>query len=235
MNVVCIIPARGGSKGIPDKNIKMIAGKPLIQWSIEHAVASRAINVGVYVSSDSDDILRVAEKAGAIPLKRPDELSSDTATSESALKHAILEIRKSVHVDYVVFLQCTSPIRKHDDIDNALATMIEQDADSLLSVLKIKDYFVWQDKISSFNGASSLNFDYKDRKRRQDLPTQYLENGSIYIFKPQVLMNSNNRLGGKIALYPMEKFCSQQIDDDAEFMLCESILKGMSISSEVTQ
>lgn len=233
MNVACIIPARGGSKGLPGKNVKIIAGKPLITWSIEQAINSRSINLGVYVSSDCDAILQIAESAGAIPIKRPEPLSTDVATSESAIIHAISEISKKSKIDFVVFLQCTSPIRKHDDIDNALSTLLAQEADSLLSVLKIKDYFVWQED-SKEKGASSSNFDFKNRKRRQDLPTQYLENGSIYIFKPEILENCNNRLGGKIALYPMEKFCSQQIDDEAEFMLCESILRGLNESSGVS-
>ena len=233
MNIACIIPARGGSKGIPGKNIKALAGKPLICWSIEQALGSKLINRGVYVSSDSQDILAVSEQAGAVAIKRPDELSSDSASSESALVHAIDTIRAQGDVDLIVFLQCTSPIRKRDDIDNAIRKLQQEQADSLLSVLMIKDYFVWQNSEDSDLGASSVNFDYQNRKRRQDLPTQYLENGSIYVFKPEVLEQYNNRLGGKIALYPMEKYCSQQIDDDAEFMLCDAILRGLTEESGV--
>ncbi|UAA39542.1 acylneuraminate cytidylyltransferase family protein [Paraneptunicella aestuarii] len=232
MNIACIIPARGGSKGIPGKNIKSLAGKPLICWSIQQALESKLINRGVYVSSDSQDILTVAEQAGATAIKRPDELSSDSASSESALVHAIDTIRAQSDIDLIVFLQCTSPIRKRDDIDNAITTLQQQQADSLLSVLTIKDYFVWQAG-SNEQSASSVNFDYQNRKRRQDLPTQYLENGSIYVFKPEILEQYNNRLGGKIALYPMEKYCSQQIDDEAEFMLCDAILRGLSEESGV--
>ncbi|MCY7296219.1 acylneuraminate cytidylyltransferase family protein [Alteromonas sp. a30] len=233
MNIACIIPARGGSKGIPGKNVKTLAGKPLIQWSIEQALNSQRINKGVYVSSDSDAILSVAETCGAIAVKRPDELSSDTASSEAALQHCIDVIRSQHDIDLIVFLQCTSPIRQQDDIDNAIATLLASEADSLLSVLTIKDYFVWQDSANNNESAHSVNFDFQNRKRRQDLPTQYLENGSIYVFKPDVLAQYNNRLGGKIALYPMEKYCSQQIDDDAEFMLCDAILRGLNRSSGV--
>ena len=233
MNIACIIPARGGSKGIPGKNIKMLAGKPLINWSIEQALESKWITGGVYVSSDCQEILQVAARAGAIPIRRPELLACDTASSESALIHAIDAIEQDSRPDYLVFLQCTSPIRQRDDIDNAIETVITQDADSLLSVLKIKDYFVWQESNELNCSASSVNFDYTDRKRRQELQTRYLENGSIYVFKPDVLQRFNNRLGGKIALYPMEKFCSQQIDDEAEFLLCESILKGLSQESGV--
>lgn len=242
MNIACIIPARGGSKGIPGKNIKTLAGKPLICWSIEQALASTLINKGVYVSSDSEDILSVAEQAGAFAIQRPEALSSDSASSESALIHAIDTIRAQSDIDLIVFLQCTSPVRRFDDIDNAIKTVVKEQADSLLSVLTIKDYFVWQAggagdqaiEPSSEQSAQSVNFDFLNRKRRQDLPTQYLENGSIYIFKPEVLEKYGNRLGGKIALYPMEKYCSQQIDDEAEFMLCEAILSGLNGESGVT-
>jgi len=234
MNIACIIPARGGSKGIPGKNIKPLAGKPLIHWSISQALESQRVNAGVYVSSDSDAILSEAVKAGATAIKRPDNLASDSASSESALQHAIDIVQAVQPVDLIVFLQCTSPIRKQDDIDNAIAQLLEEQADSLLSVLTIKDYFVWQAGEQRADSATSVNFDYNHRQRRQDLPTQYLENGSIYVFKPNVLVEYGNRLGGKIALYPMEKYCSQQIDDEAEFKLCEAILSGLSADSGVS-
>ena len=99
MNVACIIPARGGSKGIPNKNIYDFAGKPLIYWSIKQALASSMINCDVYVSSDSDEILDLSEQFGAHPIQRPDDLSTDFATSESALIHAQNEISKASEID----------------------------------------------------------------------------------------------------------------------------------------
>lgn len=231
MNIACIIPARGGSKGIPGKNIKNFAGKPLIQWSIEHALNSELINKGVYVSSDSDDILNASEKAGAKAIKRPDALATDSASSEVALIHAAQTIMAQESIDLLVFLQCTSPIRKPQDIDNAIRTLLEEDADSLMSVLEIHDYFMWKKSDDHEEGAQAINYDYKNRKRRQDIPARYLENGSIYVFKPQILTENNNRLGGKIAMYPMAKFSSLQIDDADEFTLCEAVLRGLPKSA----
>lgn len=221
---VCIIPARGGSKGIPGKNILEIAGKPLLAWSIESALKSETLNHHVYVTSDSADILAVAEKYGAQPISRPDTISGDQASSESALIHAYDEIKKrtSEVIDYIVFLQATSPVRASNDVELALQKIFAEKADSLLSVQPLKDYFIWGQEADSFN---SKNFDYKNRKRRQDIETTYLENGSIYIFKPEILLKTNNRLGGKITVFEMSKTHSQQIDEPEDFQLCEYFLK----------
>lgn len=225
MRVVCVIPARGGSKGLPGKNVKFINGKPLLAWSILQAINSSMINAGVYVSSDSQDILEVAKQFGAKKILRPDYLATDTASSEEALIHAVETIINTEEkIDYVVFLQCTSPIRRPYDINNAVNKIIQSHSDSLLSVQELRDYFVWECKDDI---ARSHNFDYKNRQRRQDLPIRYLENGSIYVFKPEQLLHSGNRLGGKISLYEMDKIASQQVDDPSDFEFCESIMRGM--------
>lgn len=221
---ICIIPARGGSKGIPKKNILPLAGKPMLAWSILQAKASKTLANNVYVSSDSDEILSVAESFGARAIQRPIEISGDTASSESAIIHAYQEISKTKQVDYIVFLQPTSPIRKMDDIENAIQKIKKTGADSLLSVQPLRDYFLWKQQGKSH---MSLNFDYKNRKRRQELEVTYLENGSIYIFKPELLLQNNNRLGGNIEVYEMDKMHSVQVDEPAEFKLCEQILKTL--------
>jgi CMP-N,N'-diacetyllegionaminic acid synthase len=134
METICIIPARGGSKGIPGKNIMNFCGKPLLAWSILQAMQAKTVNA-VYVSSDDAAILRVAEDFGAISIRRPDELSSDTATSEAALLHALdyIEKEKATKIDVVVFLQATSPLRESEDIDGAVQKLIYENADSLFS------------------------------------------------------------------------------------------------------
>ena len=214
--------SRGGSKGIPKKNIIDVGGKPLVTWSINQALASRYLNNNVYVSSDSDEILEISSEYGAQKIRRPDELSGDMISSELALIHALDEIEKiQGTVDFIVFLQATSPLRKIDDIDNALKKLIEAKADSLLSVHPIHDFFIWDKKNETH---ISENFDYKDRKRRQDLPTKYLENGSIYIFRPEILRNMKNRLGGKIEVYEMDKIHSLQIDNLDELELADYFL-----------
>ena len=219
MNIICIIPARGGSKGVTRKNIRKIAGKPLLQYSIEHAKQTPMISE-VIVSTDDVEIKQVAESVGARVITRPAFLSGDTATSESALLHGLGEIEKTQVVDYVVFLQCTSPIREADDITKAINLLIDRQADSLLSV--VEDHsFLWKEHDDS---AVSLNYDFKARPRRQDMQLQYRENGSIYIVKPEILKRSNNRLGGKIALYPMSEDSAVDIDTEYDLSVAESIL-----------
>lgn len=223
LNIVAIIPARGGSKGIPKKNLLMLSGKPLIAWSIQQALASRLLD-GVYVSSDSGEILSVSESYGSKGIKRPDCLATDTATSESALLHAleVIEAERKGTPDYVVFLQATSPLRTNTDIDQAIETLLSNAGDSLFSCSQLEDFFIWEYQDGQL---VSVNYDYQQRLRRQEVKPQYVENGSIYIFKPQILRKHNNRLGGKICLYEMPSWQSLEIDSLEDKDLCEWYLK----------
>ncbi|MDP6380544.1 MAG: acylneuraminate cytidylyltransferase family protein, partial [Phycisphaerae bacterium] len=199
-SIVVVIPARGGSKGVPQKNIRPLAGKPLIAHTIKDAQDSRLVN-RVIVSTEDAVIASISKELGAEVIPRPMELANDAATSEAALLHTLdyLEEKENLKPDLVVFLQCTSPVRGSRHIDNAIKTLEKQKADSLLSVCK-SHRFVWrlEDGV-----LQSINYDYQNRQRRQDLPPEYFENGSIYVFKPRVLREGNNRLGGKIAFYEM--------------------------------
>src|SRR3989339_503263 len=140
MKTVSIIPARGGSKGIPRKNLMDFSGRPLLYWSVRQSVDSTLVDA-TYVTSDSDEILDQAQSWGALPIRRPDELSSDTSSSESALLHALDEIGDDV--DTTVFLQATSPLRKPDDINNAIKMFKSGPADSLFSGAILEDFLVW--------------------------------------------------------------------------------------------
>ena len=222
MNVACIIPARGGSKGIPNKNIYDFAGKPLIYWSIKQALASSMINCGVYVSSDSDEILDLSEQFGAHPIQRPDDLSTDFATSESALIHAQNEISKASEIDAIIFLQATSPLREHHDLDQGIQQFQKQGVDSLFSSTELEDFFIWT---NHDNRLESLNYDYHNRKRRQDVQKQYVENGSFYIYKPKLMMGQKNRLCGKIGQYIMKPWTVYEIDSMEDLELCEFLFK----------
>lgn len=216
--IIAIIPARGGSKGIEKKNIRMFAGKPLIAHTIEQALTSKSIQ-RTFVSTDDAGIAAVSQTHGAEVICRPAEISGDATSSESALLHALdyLENSEGLAPDYVVFLQCTSPLRKLHDIDSAIQQLIEEYADSLLSVTKSHG-FIWQ---KSESEVRSVNYDYKNRPRRQDFGEQYVENGSIYICKSRILKECRNRLGDKIAMYEMEKWQAFEIDDAEDFKLCE--------------
>ncbi|MCH8956834.1 acylneuraminate cytidylyltransferase family protein, partial [candidate division KSB1 bacterium] len=216
--IIAVIPARGGSKGIEKKNIRSFAGKPLIAHTIEQAMASRSVQ-RIFVSTDDDEIASISKKCGAEIVWRPSGISSDTASSESALLHAVneLEEREQFSPDLVIFLQCTSPLRKSGDIDAAVQKFVEEKADSLLSVSKSHQFF-WEERGGA---ARPVNYDYKKRPRRQDFGQQYVENGSIYICKSRILKEHKNRLGDKIAMYEMEKWQAFEIDDAEDFKLCE--------------
>lgn len=224
MKILAIIPARGGSKGIPRKNVRLLAGKPLVAHTIEHACQARSVD-RVVVSTDDPEIAVVSEQYGAEVVWRPAEISGDTASSESALLHTLvfLEQTEGYRPDLVVFLQCTSPIRRPEDIDQAVQTLLDEDADSLLSVVPFH-HFIW--RLVDDQGQP-VDYDYRHRPRRQDRQPEYMENGSIYVFEPWVLRRFNNRLGGKIALYVMGGWSSVDINTLQDFELCEWIASHM--------
>lgn len=218
---IAIIPARGGSKGVPRKNVRLLADKPLIAHSILDAKKSKYTD-NVYVSTDNLEIAQVAKQYGAEIIIRPNELAGDTSSSEEALIHAISEIEKSgISPDLIVFLQCTSPIRTGIDIDKAIAKLKAENADSLLSVSP-SHRFLWEEVDGV---AKSINYDYRKRPRRQDMQPQYVENGSIYIFKPWILKKFKNRLGGKISFHIMSEASSWEIDSALDFEIAESLMK----------
>lgn len=224
--IVAIIPARAGSEGIPNKNIISICNKPLLAWSVLHAKHTPEID-SVWVTSDGDDILHIAEQYGAYPIKRPKSLSSSTASSESAWIHAIQEVKKKIgDIDLVVGMQATSPIRGLNDLSHAINSLIKNDYDSLLSASKIEDYFIWE---IDNDCPKPVNYNKNQRSMRQDIKKSYLENGSFYIFKPTILEKENNRLGGKMGIYNMEKHKMFQIDNLEDIKLCESIMKAYGL------
>jgi len=223
MKAITIIPARGGSKRIPRKNLIPLAGKPLIVHSIEQARNSQLAG-RVIVSTDDSEIAEVAKQYGAEVLERPSELSTDTATSEEVLLHVLgaIERNPDSSPEIVVFLQCTSPFRKPDDIDNAIKTLIDIKADSLFSAFRFNKY-IWSEQKGAL---APINYDLNKRWREQDFPIQYQENGSIYVFKPWVLKEFNNRLGGTIAVYEMDELDSIQIDTTADLQMIEWLMKN---------
>lgn len=221
MNIVAIIPARGGSQRIPCKNLHPFAGIPLIAHTIGHALRSGLVT-RVIVSTDDGEIAEVSLSFGAEIITRPPELSGATATSESALINVLdqLQEKEGYVPDLVVFLQCTSPLRADDDIDNAVKLFLEKQADSLFSACRLDKYF-W--KVVG-DSVEPINYDYRKRWREQDFPPQFLENGSIFVCKPSLLRSEGNRLGGKIALYEMAYLNSFQIDSPDDILLCECLL-----------
>jgi len=220
---LAVIAARGGSKGIPHKNLLDLCGKPLIAWTVEQARAARGVDV-VAVSSDSDQILAAAEAAGAVGVRRPDDISGDLASSESAWLHALDAIDERMgRFERIVALQATSPIREPGDIENALSTFDRDHLDSLLSVCEVEDYFNWR---IGANGPEPINYDYRNRRMRQQIEKRYLENGSFYVLIPSLLREQNNRLGGKIGFHVMERHKMFQIDRPEDVKLCAAIMRS---------
>lgn len=228
MKIIAIIPARGGSKGIPGKNVMDFCGKPLIAWSIEYALASKYIK-NVYVTTEDKEIADVSKKYGANIIQRPAELATDTSSADDALMHALGKILEQKEIDIVVFLQPTSPVREIDDIDNSLDLFLSEGADSLFSATMLDDICLWKDKE---NRLQSITYDYLNRGRRQDRKPYYLENGSIYIFKPDVLTKFRNRLGGSIVTYLMPKWKSFEIDSLEDIEICRFYMQNKIIGKQ---
>lgn len=221
---VAVIPARGGSKGIPRKNLMDFCGKPLVVWTIEQALAARKIDE-VWVSSDDSEILDVSENAGAKPLKRPLDLSDDAASSESCWLHAVDAIDElgGEPIDILVAPQCTSPVREARDFDAALEIFARDGLDSLFSATLATDFNLWRRKADS--ALDSYTYDYRNRGRRQTKPEQYLENGSFWIVSPDFMRGSGNRLGGRIGVYLMDFWKSFQIDEPGDARFCATLMR----------
>jgi N-acylneuraminate cytidylyltransferase len=222
MKFTALIPARAGSKGIPNKNTCIVNGKPLIQWSILQALASKYIS-RVIVSTDSKHIAEVALAAGAeVPALRPLELAQDTTSTEAVMLYTQQYWLQPDTDEVIVLLQPTSPLRMPGSIDSAIAQFIEQKADSLVSVC-VSHAFFWKNL-----QRPQAMYDYRNRPRRQDIPEsdlQYRENGSIYLTKSSILHQSKNRLAGKIAIYVMQEQESWEIDSPVDLTIVDTLMK----------
>ncbi len=233
-DILAIIPARGGSKGIPLKNLVEVGGKALLLHSIEQAKTTPAVT-RVMVSTDDDEIAAVAQSGGAEVVRRPPEISGDKASSESALLHVLdrLKDTEGYDPDLVVFLQATSPMRAPEDIQHAIETLQQEQADSLFSARHVEG-FTWR---VTTEELAPLNYDPLHRPMRQELTEHVLEeNGSLYIFKPWVLREHNSRLAGKIAVYEMSAVDSLQVDRPEDLEKVEMLMQlraRRSVSSDL--
>ena len=223
MKTCAIVLARGGSKGIPNKNIIDFCGKPLLAWTIEQCLSSKGVD-SVWVSSNSEDILSVAREFGAQTIKRPGDISDDQSSSEEAWMHAIEYIeQKHGGFDVVLAPQVTSPLREPRDIESGLQYFVKYNYDSMFSCSAIEDFFIWEQQD---NGELySVTYDYLNRKRRQDIKKQFVENGSFYLFKPSILKKYNNRLGEKIGKVEMEFWKMFEIDNVDDVRMCSALMK----------
>lgn len=222
MNILAIIPARGGSKGIPRKNIVSVAGKPLLAWTIEASQKSKFINM-VVVSSDSDEILGVAKRYGAIPLRRPSSLATDNALSGPVMTHAIESLRqKNKYMpDIVVLLQPTSPLRTHLHIDEAISVMLRKKCSAVISVKEIDKTYLktFMDKNGYLTAAVNNNFPFTPRQR---LPSVYITNGAIFATLTREFLKTKKLLTDKTMPYVMNEECSLDLNtlDDLRKLRC---------------
>ena len=223
MNTICIIPARGGSKGLPRKNLLPLSGRPLLAWSI--LAARKALGDGsVYVTTDDSEIARVALEYGANVIERPSELAGDQASSESALIHALGVVRTQGGAlpDQFVFLQCTSPLTTSEDISGLLETMESNGADSAFSATT-SHRFLWKESESS--NAQGINHDSRKRLRRQDMEPEFAENGALYAMETEGFIEHEHRFFGKIALHEMPEERSWEIDSRTDFAVAEVLMR----------
>ena len=218
---LAIIPARGGSKRLPQKNILDLCGKPLISWSIEAALKSKYISK-VVVSSDDEEILNISSNFGADIIKRPYELANDTATTFDAIKHTINNLEK---YDYIVLLQPTSPLRNENQIDEAIELLEEKQADAIVSVCEMDHSPLWSNTLPKDGNMNNFLRDEVLNKRSQDLEKYYRVNGAVYICKTDKLLeNKSFFLKDNIFAYIMDKKNSIDIDEEIDFEIAKVLI-----------
>lgn len=220
-NVLAIIPARGGSKGLPGKNIIDLAGKPLIAWTIEASLGSKYIAKTI-VSSDSVKILEVSKKYGSEILKRPDELATDISSSEIVVKHAIESLEEKF--DYIVLLQPTSPLRDTINIDNAFEKLFSTDATALISVSEYDNKILKAFKENEFGYIEGISNNKYPFMRRQDLPKTYMSNGAIYIIKVDEFLRNNSFYADNTVSFVMDEIKSLDIDTKEDLAKVEKYI-----------
>lgn len=223
--VLAIIPARGGSKGVPKKNIKMLAGKPLIAWTIEEAKKSKYID-RLVLSSENDEIIKVAKSFGCeVPFIRPSQLAQDDTAGIDPLLHALGELSG---YDYVVSLQPTSPLRTVGDIDACIEKVIETQLPACVSVTEPDTSPYWMYTLDDNGLMRQLIKQDSLTVRRQDLPNAYALNGAVYVAETKWLMESKSFLTEATIAYEMPKIRSYDIDTEEDFMWCEWVFEKMS-------
>lgn len=233
--VLAVIPARGGSKGVPRKNIRLVCGKPLIAYTIETALAARSSLYRVIVSTEDERIATIARECGAeVPFLRPAELAGDRVPMLPVLQHAthFVEEQDRVTLDWVLLLQPTDPLREVQDIDATLALARQGECDSVISVVQV--FAVHPILMKRIENDRLLPYcvEEKEGSRRQDYqPAAYMRNGAIYLTRRDVLMERNSIWGEAIRPYVMPPGRSVGVDSELDLKLIEILIRER-ISSE---
>ena len=222
--ILAIIPARGGSKRLPRKNILDLAGKPLIAWSIDAAKGSRYID-RVILSSDDVEIIEVAKRFGCdVPFTRPKELAEDTTRSIDVVTHALKSLEEVY--DYVILLQPTSPLRTSEDIDAAIELCLEKEATSVIGVCEMEHSPLWSNTLDESMSMERFLDEKYNNSRSQDLPTYYRINGAFYMSKVESVLKEETFFVQKnIYASLMSQEHSVDIDTKLDFIVAKAILK----------
>ena len=222
--ILAIIPARGGSKRLPHKNVLDLAGKPLVAWSIESALSSKYID-RVILSSDDEEIIKVAKEWGCdIPFTRPKELAQDNSRSIDLVTHALNTLEEEY--DDVILLQPTSPLRTSEDIDNAIEQFYAKDATSVIGVCEVEHSPLWSNTLDESLSMNNFLDDKYNNSRSQDLPTYYRINGAFYMSRvASVLKEESFFVKENIYAFVMSQEHSVDIDTKLDFIIAEAVLK----------
>ena len=219
-DVIAFLPLRGGSKSIPDKNMALIADRPLMYWVLDAAVNSRAIE-RVYVCTDSEAIGNLARSYGH-PRVEVVGRSPESATDSASTEFAMLEFAASHAFQHMVLIQATSPLLTSEHLDAGLALYRREQADSLLSVVRQKR-FIWS--LQADGSAAPLNYDPVKRPRRQDHDGYLVENGAFYVCRRDFLMTTRSRLSGRMLAYEMPPETYLELDEPSDWLLVEALLR----------
>lgn len=223
MHPSCIIPARGGSKGLPRKNVLPLCGRPLIAWNILAALEACGIG-NVYVTTDDAEIREVSFQHGARVIMRPAELAHDTASSEAALLHAlgVIQEERGQLPEWFLFLQCTSPLTTSQDLRQVMDLIENGGIDSAFSATP-SHRFLW--KSTTDGSAIGINHDSRVRLRRQDMEPEYAENGAIYAMRTAGFLETKHRFFGKTVIHVMPEERSWEIDSPTDFKIAGMLLR----------
>ena len=225
--ILAIIPARGGSKGLPGKNIKDLCGKPLIVWSIDHARESRYID-DIFVSTDSQEIANIVEEHGLqVPELRPSELANDTAPSSAFIIYTLQKLAtEGKTFDYFILLEPTSPLRDVEDVDRCIEILLDNpDFESIVGVCKAEDIHpAFMVKLHANGGLISYESEMKTM-RRQELPDVYYFEGSVYLSSVNAYFQKKVFYHDKTLPYIVPKYKSFEVDDIYDFMIIETLMK----------
>lgn len=224
INFLSIIPARGGSKGIPKKNIYPLNGKPLLAYTVEASLRSKYITDTI-VSSDDNDILKVAERYGALAMSRPEALARDETLTEPVIDYVISNIQDfKIKYDYIVLLQATSPLRTSAHIDEAIELLLNKKSHSLISVKEIDNKCLKSFFINDQNLLVPISDVRYPFFRRQDLPNVYMPNGAIYIVSSNEFLRTKKLYTCQTIPYIMSADMSTDIDGLNDIAICERLL-----------